>query len=94
MARLLIGVLLLPLSGALLWVSAKTLGGVAIHSSTSAPFAAGMVLAFCLWAMRRWLLVEETGAAGWAARGARYSYVLGHELTHALAAWDYLMAGR
>ncbi|MBI2387059.1 MAG: hypothetical protein HYV14_13795 [Elusimicrobia bacterium] len=87
MLRLLIGVLLLPLSGSLLWVSAKTLAGVAVHSTSAAPFGAGLGLAFALWAIRRWLLVDPVGPAAWAARGARWSYVLGHELTHAMAAW-------
>ena len=87
MLRLLIGVLLLPLSGSLLWVSAKTLAGVAVNSSTAAPFGAGLGLAFALWAIHRWLLVDPVGPAAWAARGARWSYVLGHELTHAMAAW-------
>lgn len=87
MVRLLIGLLLLPLSGSLLWVSAKTLAGVAVHSSTAAPFAAGLVLAFALWAIHRWLILGPTGPVAWAARGARWSYVLGHELTHAMAAW-------
>ncbi|MDD5303479.1 MAG: hypothetical protein PHS14_10250 [Elusimicrobia bacterium] len=87
MARLLVGILLLPLSGSLLWAAAKTLAGVAVHSSTAAPFAAGLVLAFCAWAMHRWLIQGPAGPVAWAARGARWSYVLGHELTHAMAAW-------
>lgn len=87
MLRLLIGLLLLPLSGSLLWAAAKTLAGVALHSSTAAPFGAGLGLAFAVWAIHRWLIPETAGPAAWAARGARWSYVLGHELTHALAAW-------
>ena len=87
MLRLLIGVLLLPLSGTLLWASAKTLAGVAVHSSTAAPFGAGLGIAFALWAIHRWLIIDPIGPAGWAARGARWSHVLGHELTHAMAAW-------
>lgn len=87
MTRLLIGLALLPLSGSLLWAAAKTLAGVAVNSSSAAPFAAGLGLAFCLWAIHRWLIVDAAGPAGWAARGARWSYVLGHELTHAMAAW-------
>jgi hypothetical protein len=85
--RLAVGLALLPLSGSLLWESAKTLAGVAVHSSTAAPFGAGLGLAFCLWAIHRWLILEPAGPAGWAARGARWSHVLGHELTHAMAAW-------
>ncbi len=87
MVCLLIGVLLLPLSGSLLWVSAKTLAGVTVHSSTAAPFGAGLGIVFALWAIRRWLIQGPLGPAELAARGARWSYVLGHELTHALAAW-------
>lgn len=87
MLRLLIGILLLPLSGSLLWIAAKTLAGVAVHSTTAAPFGAGLGIAFALWAIHRWLIVDPVGPAAWAARGARWSYVLGHELTHAMAAW-------
>ena len=87
MLRLLIGVLLLPLAGALLWVSAKTLAGVAVHSSTAAPFGAGLGLTCAAWAIHRWLIQDPAGPLAWAARGARWSYVLGHELTHAMAAW-------
>ncbi|MBI4061013.1 MAG: hypothetical protein HY403_06250 [Elusimicrobia bacterium] len=87
MPRLLIGVLLLPLSGSLLWVSAKTLAGVAVHSSTAAPFAAGLGIVFALWAIQRWMIQGPRGLVGRTARAARWSYVLGHELTHALAAW-------
>jgi hypothetical protein len=84
---LLIGLFLLPLSGSLLWAAAKTLAGVAVHSSTAAPFGAGLGIAFALWAIHRWLIVGPGGPLAWAARGARWSYVLGHELTHAMAAW-------
>lgn len=87
MLRLLIGAALLPLAGSLLWTAAKTLAGVAVHSSTAAPFGAGLGLTFALWAIRRWLILDQIGPAGWAARSARWSCVLGHELTHALAAW-------
>ncbi len=87
MLRLLIGILLLPLSGSLLWVSAKTLAGVAVHSSSAAPFAAGLGITFAVWAIHRWLIQGPIGPVAWAARGARWSYVLGHELTHAMAAW-------
>ena len=78
---------MLPLSASLLWVSAKTLAGVAVGASTAAPFAAGLGVVFALWAIARWLIIESAGAAGWARRAARWSHVLGHELTHAMAAW-------
>lgn len=87
MIRLLIGLALLPFSACLLWEAAKTLAGVAVGSSTAAPFGAGLGIAFAVWVIGRWLIVDPIGPAGWAARGARWSYVLGHELTHAFAAW-------
>ena len=76
------------MSASLVWVSAKTLAGVAVASSTAAPFAAGMGVAFSLWAILRWLIIDSGGPAGWARRAASWSHVLGHELTHALAAWS------
>lgn len=85
--RLLVGLALLPLSACLLWEAAKTLAGVAVHASTAAPFGAGLGIVFAVWVIGRWLIVDPVGPAGWAARGARWSYVLGHELTHAFAAW-------
>ena len=87
MVRLLIGIALLPLSGSLFWVAAKTLAGVAVGSATAAPFAAGMGIIFSAWVTLRYLLVEPPGPVRWLARAAQWSYVLGHELTHAMAAW-------
>ncbi len=88
MLRLIVGLALLPLSVSTLWVSAKTLAGVAVGSSTAAPFAAGLGIAFALWAISRWLILDPIGPAGWAGRTARWSHVLAHELTHAMAAWS------
>ncbi|UPT74926.1 MAG: hypothetical protein M0D55_04235 [Elusimicrobiota bacterium] len=87
MLRLLIGAALLPLSASLAWAAAKTLAGVAVGSSTAAPFAAGLGLAFAGWAMSRWLFLDPVGPAGWAPRLTRWCHVLAHELTHAMAAW-------
>ena len=42
MFRLLVGVLLLPLSGSLAWAAARALAGVAMHGPAAAPFVAGM----------------------------------------------------
>lgn len=88
MLRLLVGILLLPLSVSLSWVCAKTLAGVAVGSAGAAPFAAGLGLALAGWLLARFAVVDPVGPAGWAVRLARWSYVLGHELTHALAAWS------
>lgn len=87
MLRLLVGSALLPLSVALCWAGAKTLAGVAVGSSGAAPFAAGLGLSFAAWLVARFAVVDPTGPVGWGVRLARWAYVLGHELTHALAAW-------
>lgn len=85
--RLLLGVLLWPLSGALAWGAAKALAGVALHGAAAAPFVAGLGLVAAAWVLGRHVL-DPVGAAGWGLRAARWAYVLGHELTHALAAWS------
>lgn len=87
MLRLLVGLALLPLSASLSWVCAKTLAGVAVGSAGAAPFAAGLGLALSGWLVARFAVIDPLGPLGWGARLARWAYVLGHELTHALAAW-------
>lgn len=87
MLRLLVGLLILPLSLSLSWVCAKTLAGVAVGSAGAAPFAAGLALSLAGWLTARFAVVDPFGPVGWGARAARWFYVLGHELTHALAAW-------
>ncbi len=86
MARLLVGLLILPLSAALSWAAAKALAGVAMGAAAAAPFVAGIGLTTVAFLMGRHV-VDPEGPFGWAMRGARWFYVLGHELTHALAAW-------
>ncbi len=87
MLRLLLGVGLLPLSAALAWAAAKALAGVALGSAEAAPFLAGGVLVLAAWVIGRYV-AGEAGATGWILRKARLFYVLGHEMTHALAAWS------
>lgn len=87
MLRLLLGVLLSPFSAALAWAAAKALGGVALASAEAAPFVAGGGLVAACWLIGRYV-AGEAGATGWILRKARLFYVLGHELTHALAAWS------
>ncbi|MEK7388607.1 MAG: hypothetical protein AAB036_02795 [Elusimicrobiota bacterium] len=87
MFRLLIAIALCPLSGALLWVSAKTLAGVTLSSSSSSAFIAGVGIVFASWVILRYLIVEPIRPVVWMGRIARWSYVLGHEMTHALATW-------
>ena len=87
MLRLLLGVLLMPLSAALAWAAATALAGVALGSSEAAPFLAGGGLVAAAWLIGRHLS-GEAGVPSRGLRAARWLYVLGHELTHALAAWS------
>lgn len=87
MLRLLLGVTLLPLSGSLAWAAAKALAGVAAGGGAASPFLAGMALMGVAWLLGRHVL-DPVGPAGWGVRMARWAYVAGHELTHALAAWS------
>lgn len=87
MLRLLLGVLLLPLSAALAWSAAQALAGVALHGTAAAPFVAGMGLVAVAWLLGRHV-IDPIGPFGWGMRLARWAYVAGHELTHALAAWS------
>ncbi|HEX4048109.1 MAG TPA: hypothetical protein VH309_09765 [Elusimicrobiota bacterium] len=87
MTRLLVGLLLLPLSASLFWAAAKALAGAALGTPAAAPFAAGLGLMTAAWLLGRHVL-EPEGRFGWGMRTARWLYVLGHELTHALAAWS------
>ncbi len=86
MLRLLFGILLLPLSASLFWAAAKALAGVALGASAAAPFVAGMGLTAAAWVLGRHV-IDPVGRFGWGMRTARWMYVLGHELTHAMAAW-------
>lgn len=87
MIRALLGVALFPLSAALAWGAAKALAGVALGAAEAAPFVAGGGLVTAAWLIGR-TLSADSGAVGWPLRVARWLYVLGHELTHALAAWS------
>ncbi len=87
MLRLVLGVALMPLSAALAWAGARALAGVALSSTAAAPFLAGGGLVAAAWLIARGL-DSESGAAARPLRAARWFYVLGHELTHALAAWS------
>ncbi|HAZ07177.1 MAG TPA: hypothetical protein DCZ01_01340 [Elusimicrobia bacterium] len=86
MLRLFVGVLLQPLAASIAWSAAKALGGVAMRSSAAGPFVAGLALATVTWLIGRHVF-DPIGPLGRVGRSARWSYVAGHELTHALAAW-------
>ncbi len=87
MPRLILGVLVIPLSGFLDWAAAKALAGVALGAPAASPFLAGMALVAVSWLLGRHVF-DPVGPVGWTSRMARWAYVAGHELTHALAAWS------
>ena len=87
MLRLLVGVLLMPLSAALFWAAAQAMAGVAMGGAAAAPFVAGMGLMTVAWLLGSHV-VDPGGPFGWLMRAARWLYVMGHELTHAMAAWS------
>ncbi len=84
--RLLLGLFLLPLSASLVWGAARATVAVAFGAAAAAPFLAGAGLVGAAWLADRHL-ADPAGPARWLSRPARWLYVLGHELTHALAAW-------
>jgi hypothetical protein len=84
--RLLFGLLLLPLSASLVWGAARALTAVAFGAQAAAPFLAGAGLVGAAWLADRHL-ADPAGPTRWLSRAARWLYVLGHEMTHALAAW-------
>lgn len=86
MLRFLVGVLLWPLAASIAWSAAKALAGVAMRSAAAGPFVAGLALATAAWLIGRHVF-GSIGPLSWVGRSARWSYVAGHELTHALAAW-------
>ncbi len=85
--RWLVGLALLPTAALTAWAALKSLALLAARSSAAAPFFAGAALSAALWLVAR---AAETsgGAAGLVWSASSRAYVLGHELTHALAAWS------
>lgn len=87
MARFLIGLALLPSSSIALIVSARAFARLAAGEPSSWPFLGGFGVFGLAWAFGRWVAEKPSGPAGWASWLSRKLYVIGHELTHALAAW-------
>lgn len=78
MARLLIGAALMPSAVIFLWAACRAVGGLTVYPRSSWPFLTGFSAMALAWVF----------PVGWVATLARRGYVLGHELTHALAAWS------
>lgn len=87
MIRLLVGLALLPTSLIGLSTAAQALLSLA-QAKGAVPFLGGLGLCATFWLLIRSGLWPETRFLGWAAALWRRLYVLGHELTHALAAWS------
>lgn len=90
MARLLIGAALLPTAAFAALAAARVVAGLTSHGQVAWPFLTGAGLTAIAWWFGRYCL-ESTETAAWPIRWSaalsRRGYVLGHELTHALAAW-------
>lgn len=87
MIRLLVGLALLPTSLIGLSTAAQALLSLT-QANGAAPFLGGLGSCAALWLVFRLGLSSESGPLGWAAALWRRFYVLGHELTHAAAAWS------
>ncbi len=87
MLRLLIGVLLLPSSALAVWAAADAVVGLTAHGPAW-PFLGGMVASGAVWAFCRYALESPSGLGHWVASLSRRGHVLGHEVTHAVAAWS------
>lgn len=88
MMRLLVGAALLPTSCISLFMGARTLGDLAIGSPGAMPFFGGLGFCSVFWLIARFGLCADSGPLAFAASFSRRLYILGHELTHALAAWS------
>ena len=85
MSRLLIGLALIPTSLISLFVAAQSLWLVAGAASVSWPFLLGMFVFVLVWFFCRGFSQKKLFA--FCDRMMKRVYVLGHELTHAVAAW-------
>ena len=89
MVRLLVGAVLMPSAILVAWIGASAIGGLATRQGHAAwTFLFGAAGAALAWVVERYALEADTGPVSWAAKLSRRGYVLGHELTHALAAWS------
>jgi hypothetical protein len=85
--RLLFGLALMPSAALTLALGIKSLAVLAANAPAAAPFACGFAISSAAWLMLRYAVVSEAGPAAWAEAVSTRAYVLGHEVTHALAAW-------
>jgi len=86
MARLLVGIALLPTSAVAVWAASEAVLRLTSHGAAW-PFLAGMAASAALWAFFRYGLETRESPGGRVAALATRLHVLAHELTHAVAAW-------
>jgi hypothetical protein len=55
--------------------------------AATTPFVGGFFIVVVVWLLGRHVF-DPIGPLGWAMRFTRWLYVMGHELTHAMAAWS------
>lgn len=89
MARLLFGLALMPTAVFTAVVGVQALGALTTNAPAAWPFLSGLVAVAVVWVFGRYLMDELNGPIGIAASLTRRLYVLGHETTHALAAWSF-----
>lgn len=88
MLRLAIGLALLPTAALTLLAAAQALGALAWRSSSALPFLGGLALAAAAWLVSRHGTAGGSGPVALLGGWVQRLYVLGHEFTHALAAWS------
>ena len=88
MIRLILGLFLFPTAALTLVASVKILGRLALREPTAWPFVVGVLAAVALWLLGLAVQGRDRGPAVLGGRLVRWFYVLGHELTHAFAAWS------
>jgi hypothetical protein len=86
--RLIVGAALMPTSALMLVAAATAAASLTSHAKYSWPFLAGAAVIVVTWVYNRYFLDGAGGIVGFVSSLERRAYVLGHELTHALAAWS------
>ena len=89
MTRLFFGAALMPTSVLTVMAAAAAAAGLAAHGRAAWLFLGGAVAVAAGWFAERYLLEDERGPLALVGSAASRSYVLGHELTHAVASWSF-----
>lgn len=79
---------MLPTAALSLFAAVQVLGRITIQTPSAWPFTVGVLAALGLWLLGFAAVEGRRGLVGRTLTLARWLYVFGHELTHALAAWS------